>query len=98
MGIHDNECIAIPGFAGFVPSMSSKFGSTFGNTTREILKTDPSLKKGAIQQEFAKKLAEKLNKNTSVQPNAAETEKRTRNAFATGDDRFSFPPVPGYTG
>lgn len=101
MGLQENTCIATPGFAGFVPSMSMKYGMTFGNASREILKKDPSLKKGVIQQEFAKKVqqqkalanVEALNL-TDEQKNAWER----RNTYATGDDRFSFPPVPGYTG
>ncbi|KAJ3258955.1 hypothetical protein HK103_003096 [Boothiomyces macroporosus] len=101
MGIQDEPtCIATPGFAGFVPSMSSKFGMTFGNASREILKTDPSLKKGAIQTELAKKTCKADAENTDSKIPYKEQKYvwDRKTTYATGDDRFSFPPVPGYTG
>ncbi|KAJ3313584.1 hypothetical protein HDV04_001801 [Boothiomyces sp. JEL0838] len=101
MGIQDEPtCIATPGFAGFVPSMSSKFGMTFGNASREILKTDPSLKKGAIQMELAKKTykADAENTDSKIPYKEQKYVWDRKTTYATGDDRFSFPPVPGYTG
>ncbi|KAJ3302173.1 hypothetical protein HDV03_005279 [Kappamyces sp. JEL0829] len=81
--------------------MSMKYGMTFGNATREILKTDPSLKKGMIQQEFAKKVQKQkalANVDDLAVPDEHKRIWERQNAYATGDDRFSFPPVPGYTG
>jgi hypothetical protein len=102
MGIQEETCIATPGFAGFVPSMSTKFGMTFGNATKEILKTDPYLKKGIIQQEVSRRVQmqkQLANEDSVMQGKNEDTEIwKGRNTYATGDDRFSFPPVPGYTG
>lgn len=99
----DSKCIATPGFAGFVPSLKYQFGLTYGNATRQILKTDPSLKKGLIQTEIARKT--RLTKAPTVLESSEEgisDDKpwvwKSSNKYATGDDRFSFPPVPGYTG
>ena len=101
----ETNCIATPGFAGFVPSLKYQFGLTYGNATRHILRTDPSLKKGLIQTELGRKfratkapttIAE--NENGSDDASKGVVWKVGRNKYATGDDRFSFPPVPGYTG
>lgn len=46
------------GFAGFVPGLKYQFGLTYGNATRTILETDPCLKKGRLQREYQRKLAE----------------------------------------
>jgi Protein of unknown function (DUF2475) len=51
MGIQE-ETVMLSGFAGFVPGLKYQFGLTFGNATRTILDTDPSMKKGKIQKEF----------------------------------------------
>lgn len=40
------EDIYTPGYMGFIPNSRSKFGKTYGNTTRYILQTEPSLKQG----------------------------------------------------
>jgi hypothetical protein len=99
MANQDDNGIAAPGFAGFVPSMKYQFGLTFGNAARTILKTDPSLKKGAIQQEYLKQKASKAAQNTRQVINSEDTNVwKAGKKYATGDDRFSFPPVPGYTG
>jgi hypothetical protein len=92
----ETKCIATPGFAGFVPSMATKFGMTFGNATREILQSDPSLKKGDIQKAFYA--------NVAIKQHESEIKRKEPEIFVsktvsgTSDDRFSFPPVPGYTG
>ncbi|KAJ2996059.1 hypothetical protein HDV02_000209 [Globomyces sp. JEL0801] len=81
--------------------MSMKFGMTYGNATREILKTDPSLKKGELQQEIARRMLKNnvpLDLGTAVSTTQDKYVWERRNTYATGDDRFSFPPVPGYTG
>jgi hypothetical protein len=100
MAIQQEASIATPGFAGFVPSMSSKFGMTFGNAAKEILKTEPYLKKGNIQQEIIRSKMKKQfeNEEFGSQSKDAEADLWKKNTYATGDDRFSFPPVPGYTG
>lgn len=99
----DSKCIATPGFAGFVPSLKYQFGLTYGNATRHILRTDPSLKKGLIQTELSRKA--RLTKAPTVMESSEEGVSDDKpwvwkgsNKYATGDDRFSFPPVPGYTG
>lgn len=99
----DSKCIATPGFAGFVPSLKYQFGLTYGNATRQILRTDPSLKKGLIQTELSRKA--RLTKAPTVLESSEEGVSDDKpwvwkgsNKYATGDDRFSFPPVPGYTG
>jgi len=99
-----NSSMAAPGFAGFVPSLKYQFGKTYGHAVSHILKTDPSLKQGFIQQERLKKVREILKKNQEkLDQEAAEREQKEKQhswktKHATGDDRFSFPPVPGYTG
>jgi hypothetical protein len=99
----ETKCIATPGFAGFVPSLKYQFGLTYGNATRHILRTDSSLKKGQIQQDMSRKRAQKAHPahqapTTDDGPSDSLVWKMQRNKYATGDDRFSFPPVPGYTG
>jgi hypothetical protein len=97
----DSKCIATPGFAGFVPSLKYQFGLTYGNATRQILRTDPSLKKGLIQTELARKARKAPTVRESFDEGISEDKPwvwKGRNKYATGDDRFSFPPVPGYTG
>ncbi|KAJ3332964.1 hypothetical protein HDU76_012461 [Blyttiomyces sp. JEL0837] len=99
----ETTCIATPGFAGFVPSLKYQFGLTYGNATRHILQTDPSLKQGKIQQEHAVKRAhlvakQKANNISQAMSGDQEYIWKRGNKYATGDDRFSFPPVPGYTG
>ena len=106
MNKEETTCIATPGFAGFVPSLKYQFGLTYGNATRHILHTDPSLKKGVIQQDYSRRLrAYKANLSApdssetfAAQDDANAYVWKGRNKYATGDDRFSFPPVPGYTG
>jgi hypothetical protein len=66
---------------------------TFGNATREILRTDPYLKKGEIQQSFTKR-----HQNRPITVQDIDTEIWKTYSQSVGDDRFSFPPVPGYTG
>ncbi|KAJ3026697.1 hypothetical protein HK097_006316, partial [Rhizophlyctis rosea] len=139
------DCIATPGFAGFVPSLKYQFGLTYGNATRHILRTDPSLKQGIMQQEIATRkqtanashvaqvaaeaasdvvanMAAGTGRGTTIDvreviPGKAFARKGAAakgecpagdeshdwvwmegRKYATGDDRFSFPPVPGYTG
>ena len=85
--------IAIPGFAGFIPSLKYQFGQTYGNATRTVLQSDHSLKKGKIRQELLE------NKETKAQ-NSDKDKWLGKYAKASSkvDDRFSFPPIPGYTG
>ncbi|KAJ3126504.1 hypothetical protein HK100_010221 [Physocladia obscura] len=98
----ETTCIATPGFAGFVPSLKYQFGLTYGNATRHILHTDPSLKQGEIQKAITARreqfLAEKNSASAKKSSNEKEYIWKRENKYATGDDRFSFPPVPGYTG
>ncbi|KAJ3066286.1 hypothetical protein HDU98_010403 [Podochytrium sp. JEL0797] len=99
----ETTCIATPGFAGFVPSLKYQFGLTYGNATRHILHTDPSLKQGEIQKTAATRREELLSQRAlSKAKKSSSNEKeyvwKRVNKYATGDDRFSFPPVPGYTG
>ncbi|KAJ3265632.1 hypothetical protein HDU77_004405 [Chytriomyces hyalinus] len=99
----ETTCIATPGFAGFVPSLKYQFGLTYGNATRHILHTDPSLKQGEIQKAATARredlLAQRNNSNNAKKSSSDKEYVWKRvNKYATGDDRFSFPPVPGYTG
>ncbi|KAI8622792.1 hypothetical protein BC830DRAFT_1087809 [Chytriomyces sp. MP71] len=98
----ETTCIATPGFAGFVPSLKYQFGLTYGNATRHILHTDSSLKQGDIQKTAAAKREDLLAQRSSANAKTSNQEKeyvwKRVNKYATGDDRFSFPPVPGYTG
>ncbi|KAI9204933.1 uncharacterized protein BJ171DRAFT_617961 [Polychytrium aggregatum] len=108
----ETTCIATPGFAGFVPSLKYQFGLTYGNATRHILSTDPSLKQGSIQQDLQKRCQElrvtnrggRASVSQEIPSNGMSADDDTTlwksrgHLYATGDDRFSFPPVPGYTG
>ncbi|KAJ3204338.1 hypothetical protein HDU83_000624 [Entophlyctis luteolus] len=98
----ETTCIATPGFAGFVPSLKYQFGLTYGNATRHILHTDPSLKQGEIQKTISAKREHLLAQKNSASQQKPTSQKeyvwKRVNKYATGDDRFSFPPVPGYTG
>ncbi|KAI9342777.1 hypothetical protein DFJ73DRAFT_762116 [Zopfochytrium polystomum] len=102
----ETTCIATPNFGGFVPALKYQFGLTYGNATRHILQTDPSLKQGRIQQEIAHRRETKRADRAAASPSAVphgggsneEYIWKRGNKYATGDDRFSFPPVPGYTG
>ncbi|KAJ1553402.1 hypothetical protein HK405_008027, partial [Cladochytrium tenue] len=109
----ETTCIATPNFGGFVPSLKYQFALTYGNATRHILRTDPSLKQGHIQQELARRRegrqkAERASVTIAAVPSpsqsagspspSTDTIWKKSNKYATGDDRFSFPPVPGYTG
>ncbi|KAI8830463.1 hypothetical protein BC829DRAFT_366447 [Chytridium lagenaria] len=99
----ETTCIATPGFAGFVPSLKYQFGLTYGNATRHILQTDSSLKQGHIQREHATHIAELRARREARGPIGTSDEQQEYvwkkvNKYATADDRFSFPPVPGYTG
>ncbi|KAJ3105269.1 hypothetical protein HDU97_008292 [Phlyctochytrium planicorne] len=96
----ETTCIATPGFAGFVPSLKYQFGLTYGNATRHILQTDSSLKQGHIQKEHSRHIAEIRARREVAGPSSSEEEYvwKKGNKYATADDRFSFPPVPGYTG
>ncbi|KAJ3127360.1 hypothetical protein HK098_006444 [Nowakowskiella sp. JEL0407] len=118
MPLKEEKCIATPGFMGFVPSYKFQFGLTYGNATRHILDTDPSLKQGKVQQEIRSKQIAKARRNlqeldpslmsgdvgggrfdkSSSLGDSENNVWKRGNKYATGDDRFSFPPVPGYTG
>jgi hypothetical protein len=91
------ETVYTPGYMGFIPSCRSKFGKTYGDTTRYILQTEPSLKQGKVQTEFVKARLERSPTRTSS-PESHLIPNQTKHKYQTGDDRFSFPPVPGYTG
>lgn len=110
----ETTCIATPGFAGFVPNLRYEYGRTYGNATRHILQIDPSLKQGKIQQDLTKiksvsSTADSNNLNGGQEYTTANNVVgdahtndgyvwKLKNKYHTGDDRFSFPPVPGYTG
>jgi len=104
----ETTCIATPGFAGFVPSLKYQFGLTYGNATRHILRTDSSLKQGVVQQEIARRKGLGREERVDgvlevaggqvVGDGTHDLVWKGRKKYATGDDRFSFPPVPGYTG
>jgi hypothetical protein len=55
-----DDASMMSGFAGFVPSLKYQFGLTYGNATRAILDTDPSMKKGRKQREYQRLLAEAI--------------------------------------
>lgn len=80
----------IPNYAGFVPSLRYQFGETYGNATRHILDTDPTLKSGRIQQAVQAKSA-----STSV-PSVPVVQKESVGIKSMSNDRSKFPPVPGY--
>ncbi|KAJ3200937.1 hypothetical protein HK099_002468, partial [Clydaea vesicula] len=147
----ETACIAVPCYAGFVPSLRYQFGATYGNATRQILETDPSLHQGKLQtkaqnlrefhqlkknlnsnggenssyvnedfkpkigllkresnsntntvkfelEEFKPPQKNKLNRNFNEKKEEDNYVWKLKNKYHTGDDRFSFPPVPGYTG
>ncbi|KAI8809577.1 hypothetical protein BJ742DRAFT_676777 [Cladochytrium replicatum] len=96
--------------ARFVPSYKFGFGLTYGNATRKILQTDSSLKQGRIQREIHRRQVNHTAEQTALASSGDaggigqdfngegdQLWKRGKK-YATGDDRFSFPPVPGYTG
>jgi hypothetical protein len=64
----EEEATMMSGFAGFVPSLKYQFGLTYGNATRAILDTDPSMKKGRKQREYQRLLADAIA--SSKQKNA----------------------------
>ncbi|KAJ3194021.1 hypothetical protein HK101_003657 [Irineochytrium annulatum] len=89
----------LPGFAGFIPSLKYEYGVTYGNATRHILATDPSLKQGEVQREYARRVAELRAQRQPAEPRVREEDVwKGKQKYTTADDRFSFPPVPGYTG
>lgn len=95
------DCIATPGFAGFVPSLRYQFGDTYGNSSRRILETDPTLKSGKIQKKVQEKRAvsKTAPPHDTKEPEEGKSKEyvwRLKNKYQTGDDRFNFPPVPGY--
>ncbi|KAI9105884.1 hypothetical protein DFS34DRAFT_574243 [Phlyctochytrium arcticum] len=99
------NCIATPNYAGFVPSLKHQYGLTYGNATRHILRTDPTIKSGVIQTEIEKRKDVARPSSHDVPEkwkgegeDGAKWLWTTAKKYATGDDRFSFPPVPGYTG
>ncbi|TPX36414.1 hypothetical protein SeMB42_g07089 [Synchytrium endobioticum] len=94
MGLQEAPSFAAPGYSGFVPALKHSFGSTFGTATRHVLEHDPTLKRGRLQQERQRLRQERA---ASAATAGAPVWKRNE-VFATGDDRFSFAPVPGYTG
>ncbi|KAJ1554538.1 hypothetical protein HK405_004761, partial [Cladochytrium tenue] len=105
MTLKDDEttCIATPNFGGFVPSLKYQFALTYGNATRHILRTDPSLKQGHIQQELtrrreARQKAERASATIAAVPSpsqsagspstSTDTIWKKSNKYATGDDRI----------
>ncbi|TPX36038.1 hypothetical protein SmJEL517_g01715 [Synchytrium microbalum] len=94
MGFKEELSFA-PGYSGFIPTLGESFGHTFGIATKQILDENLSLKQGRIQKE--REAAKAARRAAAKQPehNVVWGQEKT---WATGDDRFSFPPVPGYTG
>ncbi|KAJ3180403.1 hypothetical protein HDU85_004109 [Gaertneriomyces sp. JEL0708] len=73
---------AVPHYAGFVPTLKHQYGQTYGNATRSILQS-------------------RRQHKTSKPTKPAHFPKEHRPSTIVRrnpDSRFTFPPVPGYTG
>jgi hypothetical protein len=86
----DSACIATPGFSGFIPTMRYQFGMTYGNASRKLAHYEDD-QSGKHLHGIHIRHHEQGKKEEGSMWN------EKRGVVSSVDDRFSFPPVPGYT-